>query len=227
MKTGTDLFFADTRCPLCGGPDIAGYTRDRFRKYLVCSTCALVFVPEKYHVCREDEKKRYDLHNNHPDDPGYRKFLSRLFHPLCERIPCGAEGLDFGCGPGPALAAMFRESGYLIELYDKFYAPDNSVLEKTYDFIAAAEVAEHLEKPGRELARLMEMLRPGGILGIMTKLVIDREAFDRWHYKNDLTHVCFFSGQTFQWLAGTWQVKVEFMGNDVILLYKDPPLSPF
>ncbi len=220
---GTDLLYPEPCCPLCGGTGIEDYTRDRLRKYLVCSTCALVFVPEKYHVCRKNEKKRYDLHNNHPDDPGYRKFLSRLFRPLCQRIPAGAKGLDFGCGPGPALAAMFLESGYLIELYDKFYAPENSVFEKTYDFIAAAEVAEHLKKPGPELARLMEMLRPGGILGIMTKLVIDREAFDRWHYKNDQTHVCFFSRQTFQWLADTWQVTVEFIGNDVILLYKDSP----
>lgn len=205
-------------CPLCGGKNISAYAEDRFRKYLICRTCALVFVPEQYRVSDEQEKARYDLHNNYPDDPGYRKFLSRLFGPVCARIPEGAAGLDFGCGPGPALAAMFRESGYFIDVYDKFYAPDSKVFEKTYDFIAAAEVVEHLHYPGHELARLKKLLRPGGILGIMTKLVKSREAFDKWHYKNDHTHVCFFSQQTFKWLARDWQVPVEFIGNDVIIM---------
>ncbi len=205
-------------CPLCGGKNIGAYAEDRFREYLICRTCALVFVPEQYRVSDEREKARYDLHNNYPDDPGYRKFLSRLFEPVCARIPEGAAGLDFGCGPGPALAAMFREAGYFIDVYDKFYAPDSKVFEKTYDFIAAAEVVEHLHYPGYELARLKKLLKPGGILGIMTKLVKSREAFDKWHYKNDNTHVCFFSQETFKWLARDWQVPVEFIGNDVIIM---------
>ncbi len=205
-------------CPLCAGENICAYSQDRFRKYLVCLSCALVFVPEQYHVCEKQEKARYDLHNNQPDDPGYRKFLGRLYKPLCGQIPPGASGLDFGCGPGPALAAMFRESGYFIDVYDKFYAPDKEVFEKTYDFIAAAEVVEHLRYPGHDLAGLKKLLKPGGILGIMTKLVKNRQAFNKWHYKNDQTHICFFSQQTFKWLALHWRMPVEFIGNDVILI---------
>jgi hypothetical protein len=54
----------------------------------------------------------------------------------------------------------------------------------------------------------------------MTKLVIDRDAFATWHYKNDPTHVCFFSVDTFHWLADLWRAKIEFIGNDVIILEK-------
>ncbi len=54
----------------------------------------------------------------------------------------------------------------------------------------------------------------------MTKLTLDRKAFARWHYKNDLTHVCFWSRATFEWLAARWQADLAFIGNDVILLEK-------
>jgi len=209
-------------CPLCGGADIGAYTEDKFREYLICRNCSLVYVPERRHVSMEEEKARYDLHRNYPDDPAYRTFLSRLFNPLREYLPEGAEGLDFGCGPGPALAAMFRECGYRMDTYDKFYARDDTVFEKHYDFITATEVLEHLHRPGFELARLHDRLKTGGILGIMTKLVKNRQAFEKWHYKNDATHICFFSKTTFDWLGNALRTRIEYIGSDVILIHKYP-----
>ena len=218
----TDLSpFSGAPCVLCGSLKIRYYTADRYRAYVICRECALVFVPAPYRISEAREKARYDLHKNHPDDPGYRKFLSRLFTPVCSRLAEGASGLDFGCGPGPALAAMFREQGYAMDTYDKYYACNPTVFEKRYDFITASEVIEHLHHPGRELERLWAMLKTDGILGIMTKLVHSRQAFEKWHYKNDETHVCFFSKATFQWLADTWQAPVEFADKDVVLFHKD------
>ena len=49
-------------------------------------------------------------------------------------------------------------------------------------------------------------------------LVRDREAFASWHYKNDPTHVCFFSRRTWQWWAGRQGASLEFIGADVIML---------
>ncbi len=54
----------------------------------------------------------------------------------------------------------------------------------------------------------------------MTKLVRDRAAFATWHYKNDPTHVCFFSARTWRWWARHQGARVEFVGDDVILLAK-------
>ena len=79
-----------------------------------------------------------------------------------------------------------------MKLYDLFYAPDTQFLQRQYDFIAASEVVEHLHHPRRELERLWSCLKPNGVLGIMTKRVIDQAAFSHWYYKSDLTHVCFF-----------------------------------
>ncbi len=131
-----------------------------------------------------------------------------------------SRGLDFGCGPGPTLSRMFEEAGFPMSLHDPFYANKPSTLEKEYDFITASEVVEHLHNPRKELERLWQCLRPGGLLGIMTKLVFDRQAFQHWHYKNDHTHVHFFSRSTFEWLAEQWQAALTFAGKDVILLGK-------
>lgn len=211
---------AQTHCPLCEHPDPADYFEDARRPYLQCGNCRLVFVPPSHHLSREAELAEYELHRNAIDDPGYRRFLSRLAEPLQARLKPGARGLDFGCGPGPALAHMLREAGFQVCLYDSFYAPDASVWERHYEFICATEVVEHLHMPGPELERLWSCLEPGGWLGIMTKLVRDVDAFSRWHYKNDATHVCFFSDATWQWWATTHDTAAELIGADVILLRK-------
>jgi cyclopropane fatty-acyl-phospholipid synthase-like methyltransferase len=163
-----------------------------------------------------EEKSRYDTHQNDPADSGYRRFLSRTFLPMQARLAPGSCGLDFGSGPGPTLSLMFQEAGHHVAIYDRFYAPDPSVFDTTYDFITATEVVEHLQHPLAELDRLWGCLKPGGTLGIMTKLVLDRERFATWHYKNDLTHICFFSQATFRWLARRWQANVEFVDQDVV-----------
>ncbi len=125
--------------------------------------------------------------------------------------------MDFGCGPGPLLANMLREHGYQVRLYDPFYANDVDCLMQRYDFITCTEVVEHLRQPKQEFERLFALLQPYGILAVMTKLVIDAEAFAKWHYKNDPTHICFYSRESLQWLAYRYQKMVEFIGNDVII----------
>lgn len=208
----------DMQCPLCSAAAAAPFHADRRRSYLRCETCSLVFVPPAFFLSRQAERAEYDLHRNDVDDPGYRAFLARLAEPLLARLPPASRGLDFGCGPGPALAHMLREAGHEVALYDSFYVPATDVLDSRYDFICATEVVEHLHAPGRELARLWSLLVPGGWLAIMTKLVRDRAAFSGWHYKNDPTHVCFFSEQTWQWWARRQGATLEIIGADVILL---------
>lgn len=207
-------------CPLCENKQSLPFWRDHLRPYRRCPQCRLVFVPAEYHLSPAAEKAEYDLHRNDPNDAGYRKFLTRLFEPLCDRLPVGAKGLDFGSGPGPTLAPMFAEAGFDMAIYDPFYAPDRSVLQSRYDFISCSEVVEHFHAPGREFRFLWQLLAAEGWLGIMTKLVIDPQAFARWHYKNDPTHVVFFSRETFVYLARQLKACLEFIGSDVILLQK-------
>jgi 2-polyprenyl-3-methyl-5-hydroxy-6-metoxy-1,4-benzoquinol methylase len=115
---------------------------------------------------------------------------------------------------------MLRDAGHRVDLYDSFYYPDSRVLADNYDFVSATEVVEHLHQPGPELERLWGLLRGGGVLAVMTKLVLDESAFSRWHYKNDPTHVVFFSQQTWQWWALQKSARLEQHGADVVLLHK-------
>ena len=208
-------------CPLCKETGYSEFFHsDRKRKYFRCGSCDVTYVPPLYLLSPEAEKEEYDKHQNSPDDDGYRKFLSRLFVPLQERISPISHGLDFGSGPGPTLSVMFEEAGHQMSLFDLFYAPDTQTLQKQYDFITASEVVEHLHNPAAEFALLWSVLKPGGWLGIMTKLALDKSAFSRWHYKNDPTHVCFFSRQTMKWLAEKWQTEVQTIGKDVFLFQK-------
>ena len=214
------MYQNDLICPLCGDNHISDYHRDSKRAYYQCALCQLVFVPEQYHLSAALEKAVYDQHENHPDDPGYRQFLSRLATPLLERLPNSAKGLDFGCGPGPTLSLILEKAGHQVALFDLFYANNPAMLEHSYDFITATEVVEHLSRPGVELNRLWQLIKPGGLLGIMTKQVIDKVSFARWHYKNDPTHISFFSSATFSYLIEVWGASPVYMGDDVIILRK-------
>lgn len=207
-------------CPLCCHQQIETYAHDSRRHYYECQCCQLVFVDNADFLSPAEEKGVYDQHQNDPQDQGYRTFLSRLFDPVSAEVAPLAQGLDFGSGPGPTLSLMFEEVGFSMAIYDHFYANDPSVWQHTYDFITTSEVVEHLHNVGDELERLWSHLNAGGVLGIMTKMVTDVAAFERWHYKNDPTHVRFFSQHTFHWLAQHWQADCAFYGTDVVLFRK-------
>ncbi len=207
-------------CSLCGGGQLEDFWRDERRNYIRCTRCALIFVPARYHVSASEERAEYDLHENDSSDPGYRQFLGRLVQPLLARLVPGARGLDFGCGPGPTLSIMLDEAGFAMDVYDVFYANDRQIFERRYNFITATEVVEHFANPQFELERLYQMLEPGGMLAVMTKLALGKDAFANWHYKNDKTHVAFFSRETFAWLARQLGSTLEFLAADVIFLTK-------
>lgn len=217
MKGGETCPLCQSRCEVCHQQ----YRQQNLvREYLSCPTCFAIHVPKRFHLSPEAEKAEYDKHENNSLDEGYRRFLSRFYQPLIERIAPSSRGLDFGCGPGPVLAMMLEEAGHQMACYDIFYAPDELALQQQYHFITATEVAEHLSDPLTILNRLWMMLHPGGTLGLMTKRVIDVDAFKTWHYKNDPTHITFFHQRTFEWLAQQWRCEVELVGADVVFFRK-------
>nr|WP_010132864.1 class I SAM-dependent methyltransferase [Microbulbifer agarilyticus] len=209
-------------CPLCrhraAQPFL--YHQDKQRAYYQCGECALVYVPRRFHLSATEEKAYYDLHENHLQDPGYEKFLSRCADPLLARLPAGAHGLDFGCGPAPLLANMLSSNGHPTATYDLYYHPESAVLEQSYDFVVSTEVVEHLSEPGEVITSLWQRLNRGGVLALMTKLVASQERFASWHYIRDPTHIVFFSVPTFSWLARKLNAELEIVGADVIFLQR-------
>ncbi len=210
-------------CPLCQHQHAEHfYTQPsgplQHRQYWRCEQCWLIFVPPQFQLSLEEEKARYDQHQNDANDLGYRKFLQRLVEPLIARLPAQAQGLDFGSGPGPTLSLMLRDEGFGCIDYDIFYAHYPDRLTTTYDFITSTEVIEHVNQPQQVFEQLLACLNPSGILAIMTQRWLSKERFIRWNYRNDPTHICFFHEQTFHWLAKRYQLSIDYISDDVVIL---------
>lgn len=216
IKTGISL---DT-CPLCRSTQLTAFHQDKKRAYLQCQQCALVSVPPRFYLSSAAEKAEYDKHENHPDDVGYQRFLSRTLDPLLACVSSTASGLDFGCGEGKALSLMAKARGYQIDNYDLYYANDPQVLSSQYDFITLTEVIEHVSDAAALVAQLDKLLKNNGILAVMTKRVQDVHAFATWHYKNDPTHINFYSITTFEWLAKHYGWRLDIIDKDVVFLHK-------
>lgn len=215
-SASTDVAVA---CPLCGAAAAAPW-QEATGRYRHCAGCDLVFREPGTWLEQAAERAYYGTHENRVDDPGYRRFLDQLAEPLKARLAPGARGLDYGCGAAPALAAMLGEAGFPTVGYDPFFAPDHGQCAAQYDFVTCTEVLEHLHDPLRELARIDAMLAPGGWLGLMTELRPSMDAFARWHYHRDPTHVGFYTDASLRWIAVRFGWQVVSIGQRVILLRK-------
>lgn len=215
-------------CPVCMAAGTTHFMRVHTRKqteehardYWRCPACHATFLEPSQRLVRAAEAAYYRLHRNEVADPAYRLLLWRLAEPLLARLAPAQSGLDYGCGPGPALAAMLAEAGHRVALYDPQFRDDPSVLLQRYDFITCTEVAEHFHRPREEFDRLGRMLRPGGWLAVMTAFQTDDTAFARWHYRRDPTHVVFYREATFHAVAGARGWSCTIPCADVALLQK-------
>jgi len=206
-------------CPLCTQSS-AFFCADKRRRFFLCAQCGLLSADVHSHLSLAQEKAEYDLHNNDPNDPHYRAFLTQLLDPLKPHLYAGMQGLDYGCGPGPTLSVMLREQGVLMQDYDPFYAPHEHLVQQQYDLVTCTEVVEHFNTPRLAWQALRQCLRPGGYLGIMTWLVPSTtpEDFRRWSYKNDPSHVSFYQPQTLAWIGQQLGLSVHIHSERVVLM---------
>ncbi len=190
-------------CPLCAKLATV-FFKDSNSCFYKCNYCELLCLEPSFRLSEVEEKARYELHENSPEDKHYRDFLGQLVYPLAKILPCGATGLDYGCGPGPTISKMLLERGFSVTNYDPFYFPQEETLKKTYDFITCTEVAEHFYYPAKEFKKLNSLLNHNGYLAIMTSPYGTLKEFENWHYRRDPTHVAFYNEKTFAYLSKTY-----------------------
>lgn len=188
------------------------------KAYHRCDLCEATLLDPAHRLGPGEQLAHYRHHQNDPADPRYRRFLAKLAAPLLARLPTASRVLDYGCGPGPALAAMLREAGHRVSLYDPFFAADRVVLEGAYDAVTCTEVAEHFQAPAVEFDRLHALLRPGGYLGLMTCFQTDDARFADWHYRRDPTHVVFYRESTLRRIAASRGWTIEIPLKDVAIM---------
>lgn len=204
-------------CLLCKAPSSYGTTSNK-RTYFKCSNCACMYLKENDRLNEKDERKRYLEHNNDVTDKRYQKFVSPITDYIIKKYTLESLGLDYGAGTGPVISSMLNEKGFNLNIYDPYFHNNKKHLEQEYDYIVCCEVIEHFYKPKNEFQQLKNLLKKGGELICKTDLYGDDIDFNNWYYKNDPTHVFFYSKQTFQWIKqhiGFNKVSIE--GRLIIL----------
>jgi len=208
-------------CPVCRTPSsIRAFMTVESTPYWRCESCRATLLDPGARLSPAQEHAYYLSHENEVHDQGYRRFLSKLADPLLQRLTPGSRGLDYGCGPGPALAAMCAEAGHAMAVYDPLFAPDERLLDAQYDFFTCTETAEHFHAPAAEFDRLAALVRPGGWLGLMTCFQTEDRRFAGWRYRMDPTHVVFYREETIRILADQRALICEIPCKDVALLRK-------
>ena len=90
-------------CPLCLLSETNLFLQKHRRDFWRCEVCQLTFVAPDEFLPAEEEKARYLLHENDPNDARYRQWLAQVSEVLLPKLVPHSRGLDFGSGPGPTL----------------------------------------------------------------------------------------------------------------------------
>ena len=129
------------------------------------------------------------------------------------------KGLDYGCGKTAIVEQLLLRKQYNIVGYDPIYYPNENVFDGKYNYITSCEVVEHFYDPAKEFLNLSELLLPKGKLYLKTNLFKEGIEFKNWWYKNDPTHVFFYSEKTLEY------IKEEFNFSSLIITDKYIELS--
>lgn len=204
-------------CILCG-TETKRIVHPTFGDYHSCPKCEFISKDERHLLSEKEEVTIYNYHENSIDDPKYveffYKFLNDAVFPYVKKEE--VRGLDFGSGPSPVLSQLLgRYHGYDMDIYDLYYAPEKVYEGKIYDLITTTEVVEHLRNPMAYFRLFAKLLKPGGVLAVMTLFHLnDEAAFLDWHYIRDHTHISFYTPKTMNYIASQVGLKVIYT-NDV------------
>lgn len=167
----------------------------------------------------ETEEDRYRQHQNSIDDLRYVQHLSPAIEQVQRFVRSPARGLDYGCGPDPVLAQLLERAGYQMELYDLYFQPKAPKELGVFDFVTCTEAAEHFREPIKEFEKIFQLLKPSGILVVMTQLYVGQAPLESWSYAKDHTHICFYQPKTLQWLANQFHSKLEIVSDRLAVFF--------
>lgn len=211
------------RCLICNKAAKEQEDKKLNIKTYQCMNCQYIFKDPSATWTLDMQKERYDLHQNDPNDDGYRRYFQGFLDFVLPRISDVESALDFGCGESSLLADMLMENGIKSRYYDPIYHPDESSLESTYDLIVCVEVFEHLGEPMETIKIMIDMLKQGGYMAIRTEFAPeDMEEYFRWYYRLDPTHIGFFTKHTFEYITSKSNfTMVDDNDKNIIIISKN------
>ena len=186
--------------------------------YTICSSCGFLSKTKEFIPSVTDEYNRYLLHDNDTND-GYIKYQENFYNSIEKFL--GENVLDFGCGNNHILANIINENNINSSYFDIYFYPDESYKKSLYDAIIMEEVIEHLSDPVSVLKELISLLEENGKLIIKTMFIKEDTNLKNWWYLRDITHISFFSFETFSYLSKLLSLEIIYCNDkDLIILQK-------
>ncbi len=207
-------------CSLCTSNRTKLFSEYKKRAFYLCLNCDAILLHPSFHLNPLEEKGRYDLHSDDVLDIRYQNFVKPIVEVVEKYFPKKANGLDFGCGKTAIVKYVLEQKGYTIEGYDPVYFKDESLLQKTYNYITSCEVVEHFYNANKSFNLLNTLLKSNGKLILKTSIYSHATNFENWWYKNDPTHVIFYTEKTLLFIKQNWEYKSLRVLEKCIVLSK-------
>ncbi|MBF0273974.1 MAG: class I SAM-dependent methyltransferase [Nitrospinae bacterium] len=208
-------------CRICNSHSSLYYKN--IRSFYRCPECSLIFTNET--VSSEEQEKHYKGQwkgDNQEFWEGQATALSHVIHKNHEPKKI----LDFGAGTGDLTKELIKR-GYDVTPVEPMvngYLKDQK-FDALFNTVVSLEVIEHLPNMWQELSEIEKVLTQDGIMAFSTLLtnnfidLPDSVAhFEKWWYKDDLTHVSFFCNKALFKIASLSNYNVEIYGNQLFVL---------
>ena len=210
-------------CRLCANPETEQWIDNKGKTYHYCSICGIIQLDPTHFLSSAEEQERYLRHNNTPENRGYITYLTNFIDTaVIPYVKPEGEILDFGSGPVPVLSDILTSRGFSTQSYDPFFNDITDWETGSFNAIVAVEVFEHLHHPAKVFPRIQKALKPEGNLILRTLLHEENyKSFMKWWYREDKTHVTFYSEKTIKYICRRWDfVLIQIEGNCEIILRK-------
>ncbi len=208
-------------CIICGSSNLE--LLEIQNRYYHCQDCEVIFIDPTEIAAQDEEKERYEDHDNNHQNEGYvqmfEDFIEELIEPHLNLEEIN-DVLEFGCGPGPVLADLLEAKELEVDRYDPYFFPEKVFLDKKYDLITSTEVFEHFSDPIKEMELLTSHLKEDAYLAVMTSFHPGPEEFEDWWYKWDPTHIVFYNQKTFNKVASDFELEIIYTDQEKYILFK-------
>jgi 2-polyprenyl-3-methyl-5-hydroxy-6-metoxy-1,4-benzoquinol methylase len=163
------------------------------------------------------------MHDNSESNSGYVRFLNAVAETAISYTPENGSILDFGCGKNAVLAGILSKKGVRCDSYDPLFNYSIDFSDKHYDTIILCEVIEHIRNLHEDLSLIQKLTKQDSKVIIRTQRYPSLESFPQWWYRQDSTHLNFFSDKALEYIAALMnRVCVETLYKDIVVLTPAP-----